>query len=330
MGDIDDEPYEADQSSLLGFADRYRGLSRGLGALADQLRAGGPPLPPLRGTPVIIDTDIGGDPDDAIAVTCAARSVPELALVLTADENSGERARFARHVLDLHGRPEVPVAAGADLGNTRYYCVEGLIPPEVPAQPDDPVAAVRAVCAATDGPVRWVGMGPLSNLAGLLTAAPELASRLVITQMGGAIAYRDPTRAEHNFRLDPAAARYVVEHAVHLFLLLSDTTFTPEIEIGPDSELYKRLGADDAPYWARLLAAHLGRWFDRFYPGTRQHDPLTLTAALQLPFVDFARRAVELGDDARMRLDDNGRAVRISARADYPAFRTWLAQRLDY
>ncbi|MCX4095432.1 nucleoside hydrolase [Nocardia sp. alder85J] len=331
MGDIDDQPNESigsAWSSLLGFADRYRDL--GFGSLADQLRSGGPPLPPLRDTPVIIDTDIGGDPDDAIAVTCAARGVPELALVLTADENGGERARFARHVLDLNGRGEVPVVAGADLGNTRYYCVEGLVPGDVPAQPDDPVAAVLAVCAATDGPVRWVGMGPLTNLDRILRAAPELAARLVITQMGGAIAYRDPTRAEHNFRLDPAAACSVVERAAQLFLLLSDTTFTPEIEIGPDHELYKRLGAIDAPPWARTLGIHLDRWFERFYPGSRQHDPLALTAALQLPFVDFARRPVALGDDARMRLDADGRVVRVSTRADYAAFRTWLAQRLEY
>ncbi|WP_036495917.1 nucleoside hydrolase [Nocardia sp. BMG111209] len=334
MGDIEDEANEPPEpigsawSSLLDFADRYRTL--GFGPLADQLRGGGPPLPPLRGTPVIIDTDIGGDPDDAIAVTCAARGVPELALVLTADENHGQRARFARHVLDLHGRAEVPVVAGADLGNIRYYCVEDLIPPDIPGQRDDPIAAVRAVCAATDGPVRWVGMGPLTNLARILDAAPELAPRLVITQMGGAIAYRDPAKAEHNFRLDPAAASFVVGHAVHLFLMLSDTTFTPEIEIDRDSELYKRLAATDAPEWARLLATHLDNWFDRFYPGTRQHDPLTLTAALQLPFVDFARRAIVLGDDARMRVDPRGRSVRASSRADYAAFRAWLAGQLDY
>ncbi|MQY29374.1 nucleoside hydrolase [Nocardia aurantia] len=334
MGDIEDEANEPREpigsawSSLLGFADRYRAL--GFGPLADQLRGEGPPLPPLRGTPVIIDTDIGGDPDDAIAVTCAARAVPELALVLTADENGGRRARFARHLLDLLDRTEVPVVAGADLGNTRYYCVEDLIPAEVPAQPHDPVAAVHAVCATTDGPVRWVGMGPLSNLARILDTAPELAPRLVVTQMGGAIAYRDPTKAEHNFRLDPAAARFVVGRAVHLFLLLSDTTFTPEIEIARDSELYKRLATGDAPPWARLLTAHLDNWFDRFYPGTRQHDPLTLTAALQLPFVDFARRAVLLDDDARMTSDPGGRTVRTSARADYAAFRAWLAAQLDY
>ena len=54
-------------------------------------------------SPMIIDTDIGGDPDDTVAVVAAARSVPELALVVTSDEYSGERARFVRHLLDVAG-----------------------------------------------------------------------------------------------------------------------------------------------------------------------------------------------------------------------------------
>lgn len=61
---------------------------------------------PVR-TPLILDTDIGGDPDDAIAVALAARRFPERALVITTDEHRGGRARFARQFLDLLGRPEV-------------------------------------------------------------------------------------------------------------------------------------------------------------------------------------------------------------------------------
>ena len=57
--------------------------------------------------PMIIDTDIGGDPDDTVAVVAAGLRVPELALVVTSDEYGGERARFVRYLLDLVGRQDV-------------------------------------------------------------------------------------------------------------------------------------------------------------------------------------------------------------------------------
>ncbi|WP_024802850.1 nucleoside hydrolase [Nocardia sp. BMG51109] len=330
MGDIDnedaDETFESASGSLPGFAERYADL--GFGPLAERLRGDGPPPPPVRGTPLIIDTDIGGDPDDALAIACAARGAPELALVLTTDENHGGRARFARHLLDLLDRQDIPVVAGADLGNNRYYVVDDLVPDDVPRQPTDVLDAVRTVCAATDGPVRWVGMGPLTNLAEILRRAPELARRLVVTQMGGAINYRDPRRAEHNFRLDPAAARHVVDTVPALQLVLSDITFTDETAVDADTAVYKSLAEPGSPAWAALLTAHLDRWFRRFHPRSMQHDPLALTAALQLPFVDFGRRRLTLAEDARMSADAGGSPLWVSGRADYPAFRTWLADLL--
>lgn len=277
------------------------------------------------GLPVVIDTDAGGDPDDAFALVAAAR-LPELALVLTGDElPGGERARFVRLLLDELGRPEVPVVAGRDLGNTRLHCVRGLVPDTVPAQPADVLAAVERVCA---GPVRWVGLGPMSNLAEVLTARPELAGRIRLTQMGGALHYRDPSRAEHNVRLDPAAARTVLAALDRPRLVLSDTTFTPELEIRVASDTHRGLADPAAPAWARLLAAHLAQWFTHFHPGTIQHDALTLSAALDLPFVSFTPARVAMDESGRMSRAEDGVAVELSGPADHGAFLDWLDEQL--
>lgn len=293
----------------------------------------------LRSAPVIIDTDIGGDADDALAVVAAARSLPRLALVLTGDETGpavgyGERARFARFLLDLTGRTDVAVASGVSLGDTRYFCADGLVPDEIPAQPADVVAAVRALCAAVPGPVQWVGMGPLSNLALVLDAAPELASRLHVTQMGGALNYRDPSRAEHNFRLDVPSVHRVFD-AVHKGLLptpyfvTSEVTFTSAIEITADHPVFGALAAPGAPGWGALLAAHMRHWFERFHPGTIQHDALTLSAVLQLPFVEFDKMPVALDGIGRTTRSETGVPVWLSLSARYPGFLRWLSQRLD-
>ncbi|KOV84148.1 nucleoside hydrolase [Nocardia sp. NRRL S-836] len=312
------EELNRERAELAGLAQRF-GLPQ---------TVSGEAFPPSQqGAPLIIDTDAGGDPDDAIALVVAAAE-PSLTLVSTVDELGGRRARFVRHLLDLLGREDVVVVAGADLGDTRMDCVAGLVPDSVAPQRTDLAEAVAQVVAGTDGPVRWAGMGPVTNLAALLTAHPELAQRLVVTQMGGALHYRDPERAEHNFRLDPAAANTLLTKGKLPKLVLSDTTFTPEIEITKDSGVWRKLSGPDAPAWARLVASHMAQWFDRFHPGTIQHDALTLAAALQLPFVALRRERVVLDDIGRMTTAPDGHLVRLSVKADYPAFRTWLGGKL--
>jgi pyrimidine-specific ribonucleoside hydrolase len=330
MGEIrdDDEDLTAAWRAMLEFAESDEQFHD----LAARLREGESPPSgpwPLLNTPLIVDTDVGGDPDDAIALAVTGLRVPQLRLVITTDECGGERARFGRYLLDLTGRQEVPVVTGADLGNTRYFCVDGLVPQDIPEQPADVLAAVDAVMDSTDGQVRWVGMGPMSNLAAILAARPSYADRLVVTQMGGALNYRDPARAEHNVRLDPAAASAVLHTAQNLRMVISDVSFTPRIEITPDSPLGHALADPAAPPWRRLLAAHLERWYSGFHRGSMQHDALTLAAALAVPVIDFELVPVIMADDGRMRREPDGISVRLATRADYDGFMWWLTTRLD-
>ncbi|GKQ36564.1 nucleoside hydrolase [Streptomyces sp. A012304] len=307
----------------------------GLADIGEALEAAGPWPEDLRKSPVIIDTDIGGDADDALAVAVAARQVPELAVVITGDEVRGERARFARHLLDLLHRDDVVTVSGASLGQSRYFCVDGLVPDSVPVQRSEVVAAVRKVCEATDGPVRWVGMAPLTNLARVLEDAPELAPRLRVTQMGGALRYRDPDAAEHNIRLDVESARQVLDAVAGGLLptpefVASEVTFTPRIEVTADSALYQWLGTLRPGSWERLLADHLDRWFTGFYPGSMQHDALALSAALDLPFVDSDVLNIEMDSIGRTTEapQDRGAKVRWSLSADYDAFMRWVSAAL--
>jgi inosine-uridine nucleoside N-ribohydrolase len=283
---------------------------------------------------VVLDTDIGGDADDALAVAAAARRLPDLAVVVTGDELDGQRARFARHLLDLLARPDVVTVAGADLGHTRDFVVEDLVPDDVPAQRVDVVDVVREVCARTNGQVRWVGMGPLTNLARIVTEAPDVAARLQVTQMGGALRYRHPDRAEHNVHQDVDAAHAVFAAVADGRLprpsfVASEVTWDPRLAVTRDSPLYRDLAVDDAPAWARLLARSLDRWFERFHPATLQHDALTLCAAVGQPFVGFDVLPIRLDDIGRTTVDEaSGVPMRWSTHAKHQPFMNWLAATL--
>ncbi|MEU1206795.1 nucleoside hydrolase [Nocardia sp. NPDC005825] len=299
-----------DQARSVGLHDRADALSD----LPDM-------LPPLSTMPMIVDSDIGGDPDDAIAVAVAAGR-PELALVITSDEHGGRRARLARYLLDLLGRSEVPVVAGIDLGNEKYWAAEGLVPHGVPSQSKDVLTGVRKVMAATDGKVRWLGIGPLSNLSTVVTEIPDVTGRLIVTQMGGGLNYRHTDRAEHNIRLDVAAARSVLHAGLRTWIVPSEVTFHPANEITSGSPEYGLL-AESGPA-GQLIRSHLDQWFANFYPGTMQHDAMALAQAVGRSFLRTSRLGVELDEIGRMIPGEC--QVSLTRSADYTVFRSWLLQ----
>ena len=161
---------------------------------------------------LILDLDMGVD--DAMALAYAIAS-PEVELVGITTCFGNVRVEQSAHnclaVLDLLGRPEVPVYLGADrpLQATEPYTPpastalihgkNGIGGASVPASPYDPVGATSADgnaavdylidAARTYGPdLVYVATGPLTNLALALerdAAAMMSIGRVVV--MGGAL-----------------------------------------------------------------------------------------------------------------------------------------------
>ncbi|WP_169807586.1 nucleoside hydrolase [Herbidospora mongoliensis] len=272
-------------------------------------------------TPLIIDTDIGDDPDDTVALLIAARTEPALALVVTSDERDGLRARFARQLLDRLGRSDVAVVAGAQIAPSGpRLCVQDLIDPGVPRQTRE---VADAVAALSDGPVRWAGLGFLSNLAALCVHRPDLAERLVVTQMGGALE-RDPARPEFNFGGDPSATRTVLAELTLPTLVIADLTYRPPMRVEPGSPLC----AGTSGTWSQLLSEQFRAWFAIPKP-SYQHDPLALSVAMGQDFVTFEKARIAVDEAGRMTLSPDGIEVQLSRSVDYARFTAWLHEGLD-
>jgi hypothetical protein len=111
-------------------------------------------------------------------------------------------------------------------------------------------------------------------------------------------------------------------------LVVSDVTFNTAMEITADSPIYRRWAGPDAPLWATILKTHCDRWMER-YPGTMQHDGLTLAAAMLWPGIRFARQRVALDPIARMSRSDDGIEIIMSVSVDYGAFMSWLDSALN-
>jgi pyrimidine-specific ribonucleoside hydrolase len=251
--------------------------------------------PNLQTLPVILDTEIGGEPDDAMALVIAARELPELALVITSDELGGQRARFARYLLDSAGRADVAVVAGHQLSETPPYFADGLVPDWVAPASTDVARAVAQVCARSGGVARWIGLGPLSNLAALLATDPGLGRRLFVTQLTGTWSGSGQALPPRNFRLDPAAARQVLAHARHLRLVNYALPAGQQAQLTATSPAIRQL-TDAAPSWAGVLAAHCGQFFARYHPEVIPGGPLALAAALRVRFTPFGPARVSVGE----------------------------------
>ncbi len=188
-------------------------------------------------TPIILDCDPGHD--DAIALLLALTS-PEVELLgvttVHGNQTLEKTTANALRVLDLVGRDDVPVAAGADRPLRRELTVatnvhgeSGLdgpvLPPPTRAAIDEPaVAFMERVIAASDTPVTLVPTGPLTNVALLLerTGGANLGR---IALMGGAIAEGNVTpAAEFNIWADPEAAQAVFHAGIHTTMMGLDVT----------------------------------------------------------------------------------------------------------
>ncbi len=180
-------------------------------------------------TPLIIDCDPGIDDMIALLVACASPEV-ELRGVCTVAGNVDLDVATgnALAVLDLAGRPDVPVARGCARPLVRErranerpaHAADGLGGAALPTSRAQPVAvhAVRFLAdtlARSAEPVTLVAVGPLTNVALFYATYPELAGRLArVVVMGGAIGAGNITpAAEFNVWSDPEAAYRVLTAA---------------------------------------------------------------------------------------------------------------------
>lgn len=159
---------------------------------------------------VLIDTDIGDDIDDALAISLAVLS-PEIELigVTTVYKNTKSRLSLARNLLNLLSANKVPVAQG--IQNPLSNNVDTS---EIPFQAMnlktlyDSNYSGNAVDLIIESVKKYpdiiiVGIGPYTNIAVAMRLAPDIMKNAHIVLMGGAFSAVYP---EWNVMCDVCAA----------------------------------------------------------------------------------------------------------------------------
>jgi inosine-uridine nucleoside N-ribohydrolase len=257
-------------------------------------------------TPIILDCDPGHD--DAIALLLALAS-PELELLAVTTVHGNQTLEKttanALRVLELAGRADVEVAAGADRPLVRDLVVaahvhgeSGLDGPTLPPPTTAPVGqhAVDFMVERIVGspsPVTLVPTGPLTNIALLLDRiGGENVERIVL--MGGSIAEGNMTpAAEFNIWADPEAAERVLHSGLDVTMIGLDVThqalLTP-----PIAERLRATGP------IGVFVAELVEFFKRYHretygwDGAPIHDAVAVAHVLQPGLVETRYRNVEI------------------------------------
>jgi pyrimidine-specific ribonucleoside hydrolase len=236
--------------------------------------------------PIVIDCDPGHD--DAIAILLALAS-PEVELravtTVAGNQTLDKTTRNALKVLELAGRSDIPVAAGAAAPLRRalrtapnVHGESGLDGPSLPEPAARPVEghAVDLLADVLEPGVVLVPTAPLTNVALLLERRrPER-----IVWMGGAIAEGNVTpAAEFNAFVDPEAAAAVFASGVPLTMIGLDVTH---------QALFTRGHADRLRRAGRVgrVVAELSDFFQLFHEqrygmkGSPIHDAMAVATVI--------------------------------------------------
>ncbi|QWL65393.1 pyrimidine-specific ribonucleoside hydrolase RihA [Aeromonas jandaei] len=242
--------------------------------------------------PVILDCDPGHDDAIALILALASPELKVLAVTTSAGNQTPDKTlNNALRILTLLGRDDIPVAAGAPKPLARELIIadnvhgeSGLDGPKLP----DPAFAPQAMTGIelmarslreSPEPVTLVPTGPLTNIALLLAAHPELKSKIArIVLMGGAAGAGNWTpAAEFNIYVDPEAADMVFKSGIPITMCGLDVTHEAQV-MDEDIERVRAITNPVAQCVAGLLDFFMiyhrdPKWG---FAGAPLHDPCTI------------------------------------------------------
>jgi purine nucleosidase len=293
--------------------------------------ASSPPRPP-----VVLDTDIGSDVDDLLALVMLALA-PEVRLlgVTTVYGDTVLRARIVRDVCAALGRPEIAIAPGAQAtlaGRPVWWAGhEGQGIPRLEeialGSAEEAGGYLRRVARAHAGDLELFAIGPLTNIAAVIETDAGFARAVRHLFIMGGLFWREAT--EHNIRCDPEAADIVFRSGIPITACGLDVTtrFTVgEREARAIGRAHGALGP--------VLEDQIRRcWAVQGRAQNTPHDPVAILMALEPEHFTFASCHVrvglgetDLGRTSIARCGDG--TVRVARDVDLAAARARLLQRL--
>ncbi|MBB2686106.1 nucleoside hydrolase [Rhizobium sophoriradicis] len=286
---------------------------------------------------VWIDTDMGFD--DIAAILVVAQSEYEIdgvslvfgnAPLLQVRKNAAGAGSAFGWTFPMHTGRAMPVlgkleTAQAILGEAGIPTI-GRSLPEAGALGESDAFAALCLWLEGDGPHRILALGPLTNIAAVALARPDLAARIDdLVWMGGGVTSGNHTAsAEFNALADPESLAIVIAHRLPLRMV--DLDLCRRVLAKPeDAEAVRNAGGGNAELIADMFAGYISIATSRGRPGMAIYDPCAAVAFVAPDIVSFrpARIDVELQGHLT-----RGRTV-VETRATHATFNAQFAADID-
>ncbi len=242
--------------------------------------------------PVIIDTDPGIDDAVAISIALFAEEL-DVKLITTVAGNVGlEKVTYnALRLLKYLGKEDIPVAAGAkkpllregidasDIhGKTGMEGFDFEEPDYSKLLSENAIDAMRRVIMNSSVPITLVPIGPLTNIALLITTYPEVTEKIKeIILMGGSLGRGNcGVMSEFNFHADPEAAKIVMNSKLTITIAPLDVGLKALV-YPEDSEQIKNMNKTGEMFYS-LFKKYRG---GSFATGLKMYDSCAIAYLLQ-------------------------------------------------
>ncbi len=255
--------------------------------------------------PIIIDTDPGIDDAVAISIALFAQEL-DVKLITTVAGNVGlEKVTYnALRLLKYLGKDHIPVAAGArkpllrdvidasDIhGKTGMEGFDFEEPDYSKLLKENAVEAMRNTLMASEEKITLVPLGPLTNIALLITTYPEVCEKIKeIILMGGALGRGNcGVLSEFNFHADPEAARIVMQ--IQLKVTIAPLDVGLKALVYPeDSEMIKGMNKTGEMFYS-LFKKYRG---GSFSTGLKMYDSCAVAYLLQPDMFETVHTFVDI------------------------------------
>ncbi len=258
---------------------------------------------------VLLDTDIGTDVDDAVALAyLLSHPDCELLGITTVTGEPEKRASLASVLCQTAGK-DIPIYPGEDhpmQGEQRQPIAQQAaalahLPHKTNFPMNQAVNFLANTIRAHPGEVTLLTIGPLTNIGILFNTYPDIPDLLAgFVMMGGNFAESGPEaeRIEWNVAGDPLASEIVYKAPIRLHRSLG-LNVTQQVMMSADDVRKK--------FTAPLLQPVLDMaeiWFAGFYPSITYHDPLAAATLFEPNLCSYQQGTVEIDN-----LEKPGRTI---------------------